>query len=174
MSSITNLEGLFAVAAADWAFNPPPAIRGGGTAPQVASRMISVVATFTATDDGIVYLPQGDPFPVTLYYTPSRRVLVKGVSLFLPAGFSGNLSGGLLYISMSASAAAEDGFGVAIDVNAPEATTLSYTVPPPGGNQGNGADPLVNISFAGVAVGDGQIELFSMLVDQYSFVLTLR
>ena len=71
---ITNLDGLFDLAAADLAI-PPPLVVGGGSKPAATSKQIWVVATFENTGSGksgagFLGLTPGFGYSLTLNYSP--------------------------------------------------------------------------------------------------------
>jgi hypothetical protein len=156
MAQITNLEELFAKAALDWTYDPPPPIRGGGRAPQVLGRTISVVATVT---DGFVSTQI--PFlgyTGTLYYTPERRAWYKGVPISIPANFSGTGTGigtddNQLFISIDAFKIGAEGYGTLLELRIEGSVptpTLSFTTTPAGGTEDPTlSDPITAIMYAG-------------------------
>jgi hypothetical protein len=172
MSQITNLEGLFALAAENWDFVPIVPTKGGIKLGTVVSRTITVWASIVVTAGEFTAPDPAGVIGFELYYTPSRRVLIRGASLLVPAVLSGSIGGLSLSISAS-SEAAEDGFGVLVTDPGP---TLSFTVPPPGGNQTQGPspDPLVSISFPGDATIAGKVYSCEITLYQYSFQFTLQ
>jgi hypothetical protein len=93
MPTITNLDGLFNLAAADWALNPPAPV-GGASPPVITSRTFSVVAGVENTGAGpakdglgIVF---ANVYSATLNYSPAKTVRNKqGFPFLIPAFFSG-------------------------------------------------------------------------------------
>jgi hypothetical protein len=172
MASITSLDGLFELAAADWNFNPPSPVVG---APQVASRTITVSALVEDANPGgpgdpLAGVNFGGQFP--LHYSPQKTVLVHPGILRLPASFSGASAG--LSVSISELEFGTPGHGVVIENKSPT-ITISFTLPPPGGTAASGIDPsgLVGISLVGTDTSNAHIAA-KVTLDNYLFLLTLK
>jgi len=190
MASVTNLDDLFALAAADWNFTPPT-LPSGGTA-QVAARTVSVLA-----DMQFINPPPanaGNPLEIfpgiyqgTLNYSPARKIpRSHGLPMVVPASFSGsnNPRGALgtggtdftqLFFDISQSGAG--GYDVSISVetqsdgsqpNPPISVTAA--LPAPGGQEGNpteeGDSILASISYT--------VAAYLVEISQYSFLVTLK
>jgi len=151
MSSITNLDGLFADAAADWDKKLP-----SGIMPTIS---VQVVVRSLGPWDPLMI--SGAPVQAKLDYTAEKKEpTLDGLPLLVPAFFYGgnapNESGEIftqLYVKMSPSKAG--GYDVSIEVtretsgvvpNPP--ITMAFNLASPGGQQGNSGDPLVDIFFA--------------------------
>jgi hypothetical protein len=188
MPSITNLDGLFNLAAADWAYNPPAPI-GGGSPPVVASRTISVVAGVENTGAGpakdglgIVF---GNIYSATLNYSPAKIVRNnKGFPFRIPPFFSGRnvpneIDPTQLFVNIDQSV--EGGYGVLIEVlkqfsgSAPNpAITMEFSLPSPGGGEGATPGSMVDITLTGAATINGLPALCSILINQYTLLMTLK
>jgi hypothetical protein len=172
MPSIGTLDGLFELAAADWSFTPPPPLRGGGHAPRVASRTISVVATVQSVAPSIFGQDGGESKVITLNYSPSHIFQIKDGIARIPASFSGNQGGAdplgvIVSITQNVLAGA---YGVTIQT----ASLLTFSVPSPGGQPQGPEAALVGIMFSGQAEFDGQPAPFNISISQYTFLLQLK
>jgi len=185
MSSITNLDGLFTLAAADWvtpAGSIPP------TPPVVVSRTISVVAGVENTGAGpakdglgIVF---ANVYESTLNYFPAKTVRSReGVPLEIPAFFSGRnvpnqieIDPTQLFVSIAQTLGG--GHSVLIEVlgqfsgSAPNPPiTMQFFVPSPGGVEGASPSSTVNINVTGATTINGLPATCSILINQYKFLM---
>jgi hypothetical protein len=149
-ASVTTLDQLFALAAADWDAPPPPPVMGGGTGPHVSSTSISLLITIMDPATNMQPNPLGlitdASYSATLNYSPSRRVTQgrpPGIHQ-IPASFSGrNVPHGTdltkIYVSIGETLSGD--FGALLEVlalndgvvpNPP--ITMMFAITPPGGS----------------------------------------
>jgi hypothetical protein len=159
-SMITNLDGLFGQAEADWIWTPPPAVVGGGHAPfKVASRAITVQFSLLQLNEQTGALPTN---PGSLQYTPATIVRAGHLIHRNPAHFSGVTTDGS-NISVTI-VPIESGYSLFTE-NTLQPAAL-FDVPSPGGVEGVVNDPQVNIE-VGLKVW-GVLSIFG-----YNFLATL-
>ena len=157
---ITNLDGLFGQAEADWAYIPPPPVEGGAPAPfRVTSRTISVQFSLLQLNEKSAALSTN---PGTLQYTPATIVRAGHLIHRNPAYFSGATTDGT-DISVTI-VPIESGYSVFTENTLQPAAP--FNVPSPGGAEGTVGDPQVNIA-VGLKVL-GVIAIFG-----YNFLATL-
>jgi hypothetical protein len=175
MSSITNLDELFNLAAVDWS-GPPTPPTGTSKSPKLASKTISVQVAIEVTSQGP---PLGEWLGLvlsgTLFYTPGTVVRAGGLVHRLPASFAGtaSTSGASFFMSIAASSPE---YGVFIDAGTTGAPPVGATfdLSSPGGAQGTYNDPLVDIGLeSGSVAVTGGAASFQVSLHQYSFLVTL-
>jgi hypothetical protein len=175
MAEIANLQELFAAAAADWTFSPPPLFRSG-----LVGRIISVAATVTAQVYPVyggapVYEPG---FNATLNYLPARTRYTPEGPISLPPYFYGTGGNGA-YLNIDAPFIESEGYGTYLTLPhglpADLPLTWSFSTPPPGGTFDPGlADPTAAIVYQGGATGEGWNGDFKVLIYDYNFVLWFK
>jgi hypothetical protein len=186
MASISTLEGLFELAAADWNAPPPPPVEGGGHAPKVTSRTIKVQFTFTPA--GAVTLASKE-LPGTLTYVPAATATVKGLPSLVPAHFSGpasNQSNTSYQVTITApDLSGRTEYSVVAEVvpSSAQPVKMSFDLPLPGGGPPPPSEahppvagPALDVFFASPtfpAVGEGGTMSCTILLWGYDFKLTI-